>query len=348
MCPIETPEGPNIGLISSLSTYAKVNEFGFLETPYFRVQNGVVDRKKPEFLAADIEDRSHIAPANTPFDKRSGELEEGTLTVRFRGEYPIIEKDRVDFMDVSPIQLVSPAAALIPFLEHDDANRALMGSNMQRQAVPLLVTEAPLVGTGLEDKVAEDSGALVLARRSGAVEFVSGEMIAIRYERDVEEALVDYSDQPNLDIYRLVKFRRSNQDTCLNQRPVVIEGQKVKKGQVIADGPATREGELALGRNVLVAFMPWGGYNFEDAILVRVRAPGARHQARRRGDHSRDSERLRGGGQEPRRGRRHPDRRAGPPGRHPGRQGDAQGRTGALTGGTVAQGHLRRQGRRRA
>jgi len=268
MCPIETPEGPNIGLISSLSTYAKVNEFGFLETPYFRVQNGVVDRKKPEFLAADVEDRSHIAPANTPFDKRSGKLEEDSLTVRFRGEYPTVEDLSVDYMDVSPIQLVSPAAALIPFLEHDDANRALMGSNMQRQAVPLLVTEAPLVGTGLEDKVAEDSGALLLARRSGVVEFVSGEMIAVRYERDPDEAPVDYSDQPNLDIYRLIKFRRSNQDTCLNQRPTVAEGAKVKKGQVIADGPATREGELALGRNVLCAFMPWGGYNFEDAILV--------------------------------------------------------------------------------
>ena len=268
VCPIETPEGPNIGLISSLSTYAKVNEFGFLETPYFRVQNGVVDRKKPEFLAADVEDRAYIAPANTPFDKKTGAIEGATLTVRSRGEYPIIDNNRVDYMDVSPIQLVSPAAALIPFLEHDDANRALMGSNMQRQAVPLLVTDAPLVGTGLEDKVAEDSGALVLARRSGVVEFVSGEMIAVRYERDPDEAPVDYSDQPNLDIYRLIKFRRSNQDTCLNQRPIVVEGQKVKKGQVIADGPATREGELALGRNVLAAFMPWGGYNFEDAILV--------------------------------------------------------------------------------
>ena len=163
---------------------------------------------------------------------------------------------------------MSPAAALIPFLEHDDANRALMGSNMQRQAVPLLVTESPLVGTGLEDKVAEDSGALVLARRSGVVEFVSGEMIAVRYERDPDEPAVDYSEQPNLDIYRLTKFRRSNQDTCLNQRPTVPEGTKVKRGQVIADGPATRDGELALGRNVLAAFVPWGGYNYEDAIIV--------------------------------------------------------------------------------
>jgi len=268
MCPIETPEGPNIGLISSLSTYAKVNEFGFLETPYFRVREGIVDRKRPEFLAADVEDRSHIAPANTPFDKKSGALVDDTLTVRHRGEYPNINRVDVEFMDVSPIQLVSPAAALIPFLEHDDANRALMGSNMQRQAVPLLVTEAPLVGTGLEDKIAEDSGALVLARRSGVVEFVSGEMIAVRYERDPDDPIIDYSDQPNLDLYRMIKFRRSNQDTCLNQRPVVTEGTRVKKGQVIADGPATREGELALGRNVLCAFMPWGGYNFEDAILI--------------------------------------------------------------------------------
>jgi DNA-directed RNA polymerase subunit beta len=271
VCPIETPEGPNIGLISSLSTYARVNEFGFLETPYFRVENGQVDRKKPEFLAADVEDRSHIAPANTPFDKRSGDIAEERLTVRFRGEYPYIERGGVEYMDVSPIQLVSPAAALIPFLEHDDANRALMGSNMQRQAVPLLSTEAPLVGTGLEDKVAQDSGALLLARRSGVVEFVSGEMIAIRFERDPDEVQVDFSEQPNLDIYRLTKFRRSNQDTCLNQRPIVTDGQKVKKGQVIADGPATRDGELALGRNVLCAFMPWGGYNFEDAILVSER-----------------------------------------------------------------------------
>jgi len=271
VCPIETPEGPNIGLISSLSTYARVNEFGFLETPYFRVEGGVVDRKKPEFLAADVEDRSHIAPANTPFDKKSGAVANERLTVRFRGEYPYIERGEIEYMDVSPIQLVSPAAALIPFLEHDDANRALMGSNMQRQAVPLLSTEAPLVGTGLEEKVAQDSGALVLARRSGVVEFVSGEMIAVRFERDPEEVAVDYSEQPNLDIYRLTKFRRSNQDTCLNQRPVVTEGQKVKKTQVIADGPATRDGELALGRNVLGAFMPWGGYNFEDAILVSER-----------------------------------------------------------------------------
>ncbi len=268
VCPIETPEGPNIGLISSLSTYAKVNEFGFLETPYFRVKDGKVDSRRPEYLAADVEDRARIAPANTSFDKKTGELPAGNLTVRSQGEYPVVERTNIDYMDVAPIQLVSPAAALIPFLEHDDANRALMGSNMQRQAVPLLVTEAPLVGTGLEDKVAEDSGAVVLARRPGVVEFVSGEMIAIRYERDENEPEFDYSERPNLDLYRLTKFRRSNQDTCLNQRPVIAEGTKVKKGQVIADGPATDKGELALGRNVLAAFLPWGGYNYEDAILV--------------------------------------------------------------------------------
>ncbi len=268
VCPIETPEGPNIGLISSLSTYAKVNEFGFLETPYFRVKDGKVDSRRPEYLAADVEDRARIAPANTTFDKKTGELPAGNLTVRSQGEYPVVDRTNIDYMDVAPIQLVSPAAALIPFLEHDDANRALMGSNMQRQAVPLLVTEAPLVGTGLEDKVAEDSGAVVLARRPGVVEFVSGEMIAIRYERDENEPEFDYSERPNLDLYRLTKFRRSNQDTCLNQRPIIAEGTKVKKGQVIADGPATDKGELALGRNVLAAFLPWGGYNYEDAILV--------------------------------------------------------------------------------
>src|SRR5690242_4332942 len=271
VCPIETPEGPNIGLISSLSTYAKVNEFGFLETPYFRVQSGLVDRKKPEFLAADVEDRARIAPANTPFDKKSGKLDESTLTVRSRGEYPTVERQEVDYMDVSPIQLVSPAAALIPFLEHDDANRALMGSNMQRQAVPLLQTETPLVGTGLEGKVAKDSGALVVARRSGTVEFVSAEMITVRYDQEGEPE-VDYSEHANLDVYRLTKFRRSNQDTCLNQRPTVLEGQRVQKGEMIGDGPGTKNGELALGRNVLVAFMPWGGYNFEDAILVSEKA----------------------------------------------------------------------------
>ena len=266
MCPIETPEGPNIGLITSLACFARVNDLGFVETPYRVVKNNKVTNEIA-WLDANREEDAVIAQANALLNE-DGTFAEELVLSRQQGDVPLLAPSRVDYMDVAPEQLVSIAAALIPFLEHDDANRALMGSNMQRQAVPLLVTEAPLVGTGLEDKVAEDSGAVLLSRRSGVVEFVSGEMIAVRYERDESDLPIDYSDQPNLDIYRLIKFRRSNQDTCLNQRPVVTEGQKVKRGQPIADGPATREGELALGRNVLCAFMPWGGYNFEDAILV--------------------------------------------------------------------------------
>src|SRR5690349_17732620 len=270
VCPIETPEGPNIGLISSLSTYAKVNEFGFLETPYRRVETGNVDKKGIQFLSADVEDQFKIAQANASVDPHGKLL--GPQNVRERGEFPFVDPTNVDFMDISPIQLVSPAAALIPFLEHDDANRALLGSNMQRQAVPLLYTEAPLVGTGLEQKVAEDSGALVLAKRPGVIETVSGDMIQVRYDQPEGKArAVDYSEMAGIDSYRLTKFRRSNQDTCINQRPLVNEGEHVKRGQLLADGAATRTGELALGANVLVAFMPWGGYNFEDAILVSER-----------------------------------------------------------------------------
>jgi DNA-directed RNA polymerase subunit beta len=270
MCPIETPEGPNIGLISSLATYARVNELGFLETPYRRVDQGSVDKKQVQFLSADIEDQFKIAQANAAVDG-DGHLQ-GLQNVRERGEFPMVDPSNVDFMDISPIQLVSPAAALIPFLEHDDANRALMGSNMQRQAVPLLYTEAPLVGTGLEGKVAEDSGALVLSKRAGVVEAVSGDSILVRYDQPEGRArTVDYSEMAGIDSYRLTKFKRSNQDTCINQRPLVNEGDHVKKGQLLADGAATRQGELALGANVLVAFMPWGGYNFEDAILVSER-----------------------------------------------------------------------------
>ncbi|HEU5312095.1 MAG TPA: DNA-directed RNA polymerase subunit beta, partial [Candidatus Eisenbacteria bacterium] len=270
MCPIETPEGPNIGLISSLATYARVNELGFLETPYRRVESGLVDKKQVQFLSADVEDQFKIAQANAQVD-HEGHLQ-GSQNVRERGEFPFVEPSNVDFMDISPIQLVSPAAALIPFLEHDDANRALMGSNMQRQAVPLLYTEAPLVGTGLEGKVAEDSGALVVAKRPGVIEAVSGDSILVRYDQpDSRSRAVDYSEMAGIDSYRLTKFKRSNQDTCINQRPLVNEGDHVKKGQLLADGAATRNGELALGANVLVAFMPWGGYNFEDAILVSER-----------------------------------------------------------------------------
>jgi DNA-directed RNA polymerase subunit beta len=270
MCPIETPEGPNIGLISSLATYARVNELGFLETPYRKVAAGTVDKKQVQFLSADVEDHFKIAQANAQVDPE-GNLK-GLQNVRERGEFPMVDPSNVDFMDISPIQLVSPAAALIPFLEHDDANRALMGSNMQRQAVPLLYTEAPLVGTGLEGKVAEDSGALVIAKRAGVIEAVSGDSILVRYDQPEGKAhTVDYSEMAGIDSYRLTKFKRSNQDTCINQRPLVSEGERVKRGQLLADGAATRNGELALGANVLVAFMPWGGYNFEDAILVSER-----------------------------------------------------------------------------
>ena len=270
MCPIETPEGPNIGLISSLATYARVNELGFLETPYRKVTAGIVDRKAIEFLSADVEDRFKIAQANASIRDDGRLLDD--QTVREKGEFPFVQPGVIEYMDISPMQTVSPAAALIPFLEHDDANRALMGSNMQRQAVPLLFTEAPLVGTGLEGKVAEDSGALVVARRAGVVEAVTGDQILVRYDQpEGKPRTVDYSEMAGLDIYRLTKFRRSNQDTCINQRPLVHEGERVKRGQLLADGAATRQGELALGCNVLVAFMPWGGYNFEDAILVSER-----------------------------------------------------------------------------
>lgn len=257
ICPIETPEGPNIGLISSLSTYARINEYGFIETPYRQVRNGRV-RAELEYLTADIEDDYRIAQANAPLDEK-GMFVLDTVLARYRGDFPRVKPLEVEYMDVSPKQLVSVSAALIPFLEHDDANRALMGSNMQRQAVPLLFTEEPVVGTGIEGKVARDSGVCVLARHSGVVERVTSNEIVVRREDKIE------------DVCRLEKFKRSNQNTCINQRPLVSEGERVKKGQLIADGPATMNGNLALGRNVLVAFMSWGGYNFEDAILISER-----------------------------------------------------------------------------
>jgi DNA-directed RNA polymerase subunit beta len=275
ICPIETPEGPNIGLISSLATFARVNEYGFLETPYRTVKNGKVT-EEIVYLAADAEDRCVMIQANEALD-RSGKISNERVVGRRRGDFPIVDPRAVEkelscdvFMDVSPKQIVSAAAALIPFLEHDDANRALMGSNMQRQSVPLLRTEAPLVGTGLEEKVARDSGAVVVARRGGVVDAVSAEAIYIRhFGKKVEEE--DFTGFGGLDVYRLTKFRRSNQDTCVNQRPLVYPGDRVKPGQIVADGPATANGELALGVNTLVAFMPWEGYNFEDAILISER-----------------------------------------------------------------------------
>ena len=265
ICPIETPEGPNIGLISSLATYARVNQFGFLETPYRKVRDGRVS-EEIAYLTADADDKNIMAQANAPLTK-DGRFKNDRVACRKRGDFPVVAPKEIQYMDVSPKQLVSAAAALIPFLEHDDANRALMGSNMQRQSVPLLRTEAPLVGTGLEEKVARDSGAVVVAKRAGIVDSVSADVLYIRHfgKKQEEE---DFTGFGGLDIYRLTKFRRSNQDTCINQRPLVYPGERVKKDQIIADGPATSQGELALGVNVLVAFMPWEGYNFEDAILV--------------------------------------------------------------------------------
>jgi DNA-directed RNA polymerase subunit beta len=260
MCPIETPEGPNIGLIGSLSTYARVNQYGFIETPYRKVdkERGVVT-DEIEYLTADDEEAFTIAQANTPLDEE-GRFIQKRVTARRKQEIVVVPADEIDYMDVSPKQLVSVATALIPFLEHDDANRALMGSNMQRQAVPLLVTEAPLVGTGIEHKAAVDSGVMILARNDGVVERVTGKEIVVRRDGD-----------GGLDVYKVHKFLRSNQGTCINQRPIVKKGQRVVKGQPIADGPSTDHGELALGRNVLVAFMPWEGYNYEDAILLSER-----------------------------------------------------------------------------
>ncbi len=253
ICPIETPEGPNIGLINSIACYAKVNKLGFLETPYLKVENGKVTNKI-EYLTADVEEDKIIANANTPIDEK-GRLVGPLVSCRHRGDFPQVPPEKVDYIDVSPKQLVSVAASLIPFLEHDDANRALMGSNMQRQAVPLMKTEPPLVGTGMEAKVAIDSGAVVVAKEAGEVVYVDANRIVIKGRSGEIE-------------YKLHKFERSNTNTCINQKPIVTPGQKVKRGQVIADGQATAGGELALGKNVLVAFMPWRGYNFEDAIVI--------------------------------------------------------------------------------
>ncbi|MDI3533708.1 MAG: DNA-directed polymerase subunit beta [Thermosediminibacterales bacterium] len=262
MCPIETPEGPNIGLIGSLSTYARINEYGFIETPYRKVdkERGVVT-DEIEYLTADEEDEYIIAQANAPLDDE-GRFVHKRVTARHRDQILVVPSEEIDYMDVSPKQLVSVATSLIPFLENDDANRALMGSNMQRQAVPLLTTEAPLVGTGIEYKAALDSGVVIVAKNDGVVERVTAREIVIR-KTDLSS-----NDTSAVDVYKLQKFMRSNQGTCINQKPIVKKGMKVKKGDVIADGPSTDMGELALGRNVLIAFMPWEGYNYEDAILI--------------------------------------------------------------------------------
>ena len=263
ICPIETPEGPNIGLINSLATFARVNKYGFVETPYRRVKDGRVT-DEVVYLSAMEEGRYHVAQANLPLDSK-GRFTDDLVVCRHAGDVLMVTPDKVDFMDVSPKQLVSVAAALIPFLENDDANRALMGSNMQRQAVPLVRAEAPFVGTGMEGVVARDSGAAIAARRSGVVDQIDATRVVIRATEDLDPT------KSGVDIYRLMKFQRSNQSTCINQRPLVKVGDVVRKGDIIADGPSTELGELALGRNVLVAFMPWNGYNFEDSILLSER-----------------------------------------------------------------------------
>ncbi|HRI40623.1 MAG TPA: DNA-directed RNA polymerase subunit beta, partial [Bacteroidia bacterium] len=269
LCTIETPEGPNIGLISSLCVHAKINNLGFIETPYRTVSSGKVDVEKPVlYLTAEEEDDKVIANANTEIDEK-GDFLETRIKARYQGDFPVLEKERLDLIDIAPNQIASIAASLIPFLEHDDANRALMGSNMQRQAVPLLRPEAPVVGTGLEGLVARDSRVLINAEGDGTVEYVDANEIVIRYTRKEHEKMVSFED--DVKSYKLTKFMKTNQSTCINLKPIVLKGQKVKKGQVLCEGYATQNGELGLGRNLKVAFMPWKGYNFEDAIVISER-----------------------------------------------------------------------------
>ena len=269
LCTIETPEGPNIGLISSLCVFAKINHLGFIETPYRRVVNGkVMFDEDPIFLTAEEEDNKRIAQANTPMDA-DGLLGE-KVKARRLADYPILPREEIDLIDIAPNQIASIAASLIPFLENDDANRALMGSNMMRQAVPLLRPEAPIVGTGLEHKVAVDSRAVLLAEGTGVVKSVDATHIEIEYERTEQEELVSF--EPAVKNYQLLKFRRTNQNSCINMRPIVVKGQKVQKGDVLTEGYATENGELALGQNLMVAFMPWKGYNFEDAVVISEKA----------------------------------------------------------------------------
>jgi len=269
LCTIETPEGPNIGLISSLSVHAKINNLGFIETPYRIVSDGKVVVDKPVvYLSAEDEDDKTIAQANALYDDK-GNFLDAKVKARYEGDFPIIEPEKLDYMDVSPNQITSIAASLIPFLEHDDANRALMGSNMQRQAVPLLRPQAPVVGTGLEARVAKDSRTLINAEGNGTVEYVDAQEIHIRYDRNDNDRLVSFDD--DVKAYKLTKFKKTNQNTCINLKPIVTKGQRVEKGQVLCEGYATEDGELALGRNLKVAFMPWQGYNFEDAIVISER-----------------------------------------------------------------------------
>jgi DNA-directed RNA polymerase subunit beta len=268
LCPIETPEGPNIGLISSLSVFAKVNAMGFLETPYRKVENGKVDLSEHVFLSAEEEEGMKIAQANIPLSS-DGKIDTDKVIARLEGDFPVVDPSEIHYTDVAPNQIASISASLIPFLEHDDANRALMGSNMMRQAVPLLRPEAPIVGTGLERQVAKDSRVLINAEGDGVVEYVDAERIVIKYDMTDQERLVSFEDE--FKEYKLIKFRKTNQGSAINLKPIVSKGNKVAKGQVLCEGYATEKGELALGRNMKVAFMPWKGYNFEDAIVISER-----------------------------------------------------------------------------
>src|SRR5690625_3704754 len=269
LCPIETPEGPNIGLISSLSVFAKVNSLGFIETPYRKVNEGKIDLKnEPVYLSAEEEENMNIAQANIPLAE-DGTIETDRVIARMEGDFPLMEPADLNYADVAPNQIASISASLIPFLEHDDANRALMGSTMMRQAVPLLVAESPIVGTGLEKQVASDSRVLINAEGAGVVEYVDANEIVIRYDRTDTERLVSF--ESDLKTYKLIKFRKTNQSTAINLKPIVRKGDRVKKGQVLCQGYATVNGELALGRNLKIAFMPWKGYNFEDAIVISER-----------------------------------------------------------------------------
>ncbi|WP_290159737.1 DNA-directed RNA polymerase subunit beta, partial [uncultured Duncaniella sp.] len=270
LCPIETPEGPNIGLISSLCVYAKINDLGFIETPYREVKDGVVNLKNDEvvYLTAEIEEGKIIAQGNAPV-KDDGEFINDRVKARLDADFPIVAPDQVELMDVSPTQIASIAASLIPFLEHDDANRALMGSNMMRQAVPLLRSESPIVGTGIEGQLIQDSRTQIMAEREGTIEFVDATVIRIRYDRTEDEEFVSFED--SVKEYRLPKFRKTNQSTTIDLRPICQKGQRVKRGDILTEGYSTEKGELALGRNLKVAFMPWKGYNYEDAIVLNER-----------------------------------------------------------------------------
>ncbi|MFN4972089.1 MAG: DNA-directed RNA polymerase subunit beta [Bacteroidota bacterium] len=269
LCTIETPEGPNIGLISSLCVHAKINGMGFIETPYLKVTDGKVALKEPvTYLSAEDEDGKTIAQSNAKYDEKGNFIDE-KVKARFEGDFPMLEPEKIDFMDIAPNQIVSIAASMIPFLEHNDANRALMGSNMQRQAVPLLRPQAPVVGTGLEGKITRDSRSMIVAEGNGIVESVDANQIVVRYEQTETDKLVSFGD--DIKTYSLVKFRRTNQNTCINQKPIIRKGDRVVKGQILTEGYATESGELALGRNLKVAFMPWQGFNFEDAIVISER-----------------------------------------------------------------------------